>query len=300
MNNYVDEIEKVISKNLDVRGMDKVGLRSDLESTARDLSTSDNIVIVTGFCIRDCKIGETDGPIGALSLAYALEKLNKKVIIVTDVYTEKLIKFSKYIIDFQGEIFTVTHENSEELSNKIIKEFNPNHIIAIERPGRNKDGKSYSMRGEDITEFCPNTDILFEKAKELGIRTSGIGDGGNEIGMGKISEYIIENVYKGEQICAVIETDNLIVAGISNWGGHAVAAVLSVINNEMVMYDYNIEVEILKKIVELGAVDGCTKQNTTTVDGLSFEENITVFNKIRDIAEYTLKNLIIEYETVTA
>ncbi len=290
MINYVEEIEKVISKNLDVRGMHKIRLRSDLEYTANDLNTSDTIVIVTGFCIRDCKIGETDGPLGALSLAYALERLNKKVIIITDVYTEKLIKLSIYLINFQGEIFTVTHENSEELSNKIINDFNPNHIIAIERPGRNKDGKSYSMRGEDITEYCPNTDILFKKAKDLGIKTSAIGDGGNEVGMGKISEYVIENVYKGEQICAEIETDNLIVAGISNWGSYAVSALLSVMNDKMLLYDYNTEVEILKKIVELGAVDGCTKQNTMSVDGVSFEEYIAVFNEIRDIVEDILES----------
>lgn len=300
MINYIDEIEKVMSKKLDVRGMHKIRLRSDLENTAKDLNVSDNVVIVTGFCIRDCKIGETDGPLGALSLAYTLEKLNKKVIIITDGYTERLIKLSKYLINFQGEIFTVTHENSEELCNKIINNFNPNHIIAIERPGRNKDGKSYSMRGEDITELCPNTDILFKKAKDFGIRTSAIGDGGNEVGMGKISEYVIENVYKGEQICAEVETDNLIVAGISNWGSYAVSALLSVMNDKMLMYDYFTEVEILKKIVELGAVDGCTKQNIMTVDGVSFEEYIAVFNEIRNIVENTLKNLSTEYDTVTA
>ncbi len=113
--------------------------------------------------------------------------------------------------------------------------------------------------------------------------------------LGKISQYVIDNVYKGEQICAELETDNLIVAGISNWGGYALAAVLSIINDEMLMYDYNTEVEILKKIVELGAVDGCTKQSTMSVDGVNFEEYVSVFNEIRDVVKNTIKNLLCYY-----
>lgn len=288
MNSYINKIERIISKNLDSRGMDKIELKSELENTAIDLNRSDTIVIVTGFCVRDCKVGETDGPIGALSLAYTLENLDKKIIIVTDKYTENLLKTSKEIIKLQADIHTVTDENSEELSNEIIRKYKPCHIIAVERPGRNKDGKSYSMRGEDITEFCPNTDTLFKKAKEVGIKTSAIGDGGNEVGMGKISEYVKENVFKGEQICAELDTDNLVIAGISNWGGHAIGAILSIMNDRMLMYDSVTEAEILQKIVEAGAVDGCTKLRVMTVDGLSLEENIKIFRQLRNIAENEL------------
>lgn len=288
MENYIKEIKKIISKNLDTRGMDKVKLDCDLLNTAEELNLSDTVVIVTGFCVKDCKIGETDGPIGTLSLAYVLENLGKKVIIVSDLYTEKLLKTSIEAIKLQAEVHIITHENSLELSNTIIRKYKPCHIIAVERPGRSKDGKSYSMRGEDITDFCPNTDMLFKRAKEAGIKTSAIGDGGNEVGMGKISAYVKENVFKGEQICAEVDTDNLIIAGVSNWGGHALGAILSIMNNKMVMYDSVTEAEVLQKIVEAGAVDGCTKQRVMTVDGLSLKENIEIFRQIREIAENVL------------
>ncbi len=288
MENYIKEIKKIISKNLDTRGMDKIKLDCDLLNTAEELNLSDTVVIVTGFCVKDCKIGETDGPIGTLSLAYVLENLGKKVIIVSDSYTEKLLKTSIEAIKLQSEVHIITHENSLELSNAIIRKYKPCHIIAVERPGRSKDGKSYSMRGEDITDFCPNTDMLFKRAKEAGIKTSAIGDGGNEVGMGKISAYVKENVFKGEQICAEVDTDNLIIAGVSNWGGHALGAILSIMNNKMVMYDSVTEAEVLQKIVEAGAVDGCTKQRVMTVDGLSLKENIEIFRQIREIAENVL------------
>lgn len=288
MENYIKEIKRIISKNLDTRGMDKIKLDCDLLNTAEELNLSDTVVIVTGFCVKDCKIGETDGPIGTLSLAYVLENLGKKVIIVSDSYTEKLLKTSIEAIKLQSEVHIITHENSLELSNAIIRKYKPCHIIAVERPGRSKDGKSYSMRGEDITDFCPNTDMLFKRAKEAGIKTSAIGDGGNEVGMGKISAYVKENVFKGEQICAEVDTDNLIIAGVSNWGGHALGAILSIMNNKMVMYDSVTEAEVLQKIVEAGAVDGCTKQRVMTVDGLSLKENIEIFRQIREIAENVL------------
>lgn len=296
MDKYFKEIEKIISKNLDTRGMDKIKLDSDLVNTAEELNESDTVVIVTGFCVKDCKIGETDGPVGTLSLAHALENLGKKVIIVSDVYTEKLLKSSIESIKLQAEMHIITHENSEELSNTIITKYKPCHIIAVERPGRSKDGKSYSMRGEDITDFCPNTDMLFKRAKEEGIKTSAIGDGGNEVGMGKISKYVKENVFKGEQICAEVDTDNLIIAGVSNWGGHALGAILSIMNNRMLMYDSVTEAEVLQKIVEAGAVDGCTKQRVMSVDGLSLKENIEIFRQIREIAENVLiKKKVVEY-----
>jgi len=80
-NNYFDEfnefneIEDIISKNLENRGMEKIKLKGQLESCVKTLDSSNTVVIVTGFAVKAVKIGETDGPPGALALAYALESL---------------------------------------------------------------------------------------------------------------------------------------------------------------------------------------------------------------------------------
>ena len=77
------------------------------------------------------------------------------------------------------------------------------------------------MRARDITDsLCPSH-LLFEYAAKhfSDIDLIGIGDGGNEIGMGKIPhETIVKNIPNGDLIHCRVPTDHLIVAGVSNWG----------------------------------------------------------------------------------
>lgn len=54
--------------------------------------------------------------------------------------------------------------------------------MAIERPAVAHDGYCYSMRARDLSPFVGHTHCLFSWAKKLGISTTGIGDGGNELG----------------------------------------------------------------------------------------------------------------------
>ena len=61
--------------------------------------------------------------------------------------------------------------------------------------------------------------------------TIGIGDGGNEVGMGKIFEHIVTspNIPNAAQIACTVSADFLIVASVSNWGGYALAAATAVV-----------------------------------------------------------------------
>lgn len=288
MKEYIGKIEKIISENSGSRGLAGIKLEKDLENSARDLNDSDTVLIVTGFCIKMCRIGETDGPLGAISLAHALNMLGKKVVLVTDSYSGNLLEKGIESLELEMDIVTVGYDNAEAVNYEIMEKYRPEHVIAIERPGRARDGRSYSMSGEDITDCSPDTDIIFKLARESGIRTSAIGDGGNEVGMGKIHDYIKDNVHLGEKICAETSADNLIIAGISNWGGHALSSVLSVMNDRMLMYDAVTETEILRRIVIEGAVDGLTKETEMTVDGLSFSDNIRIFRQLREVAENEL------------
>lgn len=298
-NNYFDEfnefneIEEIISKNLENRGMDKIKLKGQMESCVKSLNTSNTVVIVTGFAIKVAKVGETDGPPGALALAYALENLDKRVIIVTDKYSEQFLRSGAKLLKLDSIIYIFEENNEEKQSEEIIKKYKPDHIIAIERPGRSINNKCYSMSGEDITNFCPNTDLLFIKAKENNISTSAVGDGGNEVGMGKVMDLVIKYVNKGNIICAQFEADNLIVAGVSNWGAFGICVGLCIINDTMIIYDEEVYSKVLKAIVKAGAVDGYSKKNETTVDGLTYEENLEVFIKLRLLAETSIKSLVV-------
>src|SRR5262249_31111040 len=108
------------------------------------------------------------------------------------------------------------------------------------------------------------------------ITTIGIGDGGNEIGMGKIPWHVIRrNIPGGGLVACRVPTDHLIACGVSNWGAYGLAAGVALLRGERLeaqLFDVERERELLRIIVERGPlVDGITGQPTVTVDGLSFE-----------------------------
>jgi len=280
---YYAQLEGIIRKNLEKRGMDGIKLENDLFEAAKSLLSGETIIIVTGFVIRDAMKGETDGPIGAVSLAGALEKLGKRVVLLTDVYSGDFLYSCRKLTGLSYHIEIVPAAGEEIMFRKFLEYYRPTHIVAIERPGRAADGHCYSMRGEDLSDLVPNTDVLFELADLQGAVTVAVGDGGNEVGMGKIMPYIKEYIYKGNQICAAVITDYLIIAGISNWGGHALAAMLSIMSGKMLLHDGLTEKRLLKAIVEAGAVDGLTKRRELTVDGLSLAENLGVLEQLRAV-----------------
>jgi len=282
---HFEELEKVLKYNMGNRGLKKAFLDGELKGAAESLLRGDTVLIVTGFVIKDASTGETDGPLGAVSLAAALEQLGKNVLFITDMYSANMLKKCAEVRGVNGPIETVNNDINRWYSQKLLKIYRPSHIIAIERPGKAMDGKCYSMRGEDLSDIVPIMDTLFEEAEKMGITTIGIGDGGNEIGMGKIRSYVVESVPMGETICASFASDYLIAAGVSNWGAHAMAAALSILAERNLLHNINIEIEMLRSLVEAGAVDGCTKKRTMTVDGLSLEENLNVFLALKDIVE---------------
>ena len=59
-----------------------------------------------------------------------------------------------------------------------------------------------------------------------------IGDGGNEVGMGKVYSKIIDSdIPNAKDIACIIPSDYLIVCSVSNWGGYALAAAIGAIQS---------------------------------------------------------------------
>jgi hypothetical protein len=140
-------------------------------------------------------------------------------------------------------------------------------------------GRCLSMRGRDVTPVTRPAHLLFEKmpwAMVGGRTTIGIGDGGNEIGMGKLPwSTIRKNVPQGGLVACRVPTDYLIVAGVSNWGAYALATGVRLLRGAAAdgdLYDVGRARELLRLMVNAGPlVDGVTGERTLTVDGLTFE-----------------------------
>lgn len=209
------------------------------------------LAIVTGFFIPRATppAFETDGPLGAQFLIKAMEHL--------EIPTE-----------YRGPVptcFNVSHIG-------LTPRCSPTHAVYIERHGPAADDGYYTMSGIPVTEHVG----LETFADAI---TIGIGDGGNEIGMGKIPhETIVKNIPNGDLIHCRIATDHLIVAGASNWGAYALAAGIALLRGVRLpepLFDPDRERERLRVMVEAGPlVDGVTGQPTATVDGLSWSDYI--------------------------
>lgn len=137
----------------------------------------------------------------------------------------------------------------------------------------------HNMRGVCIDAHTAPLHLLFERLSQFHstARTIGVGDGGNEIGMGSIPWTELRGRLAGEHAGRVpcrIACDLNIVAGTSNWGAMALAAGVCLLRDRLdVLQPWTRERqrEWLEHLVENGpAVDGVTGRREATVDGLPF------------------------------
>ncbi|MEH6593395.1 MAG: glutamate cyclase domain-containing protein, partial [Halioglobus sp.] len=140
------------------------------------------------------------------------------------------------------------------------------------RPGLAEDGCYYNMRGEDISARCAYFDPFMSLAR---CPTIAIGDGGNEIGMGNIRQAIA-----GLDINAsVTECDELLVADVSNWGAYGIIAFLQLWSGKALL-ETIAPTKILAYLSARGSVDGVTRENTLTEDGLNAAQGRGVIDEL--------------------
>ena len=258
----------------------------DFERACRSLSLKRGTMVglLTGFYIpsADPPAFETDGPLGALFLATALKSLRYDPWIYTTHPCNRVLEPS--VKGIGAQVRSVPPSGPTWLAHLVL-DYGPicsgyaSHLISVEAVGPSWiDGRSYNMRGKEITEYSAPLHYIVEEANRIGeTKTIGIGDGGNEIGMGKIPhETIVKNIPNGDLIACRVPTDHLIVAGVSNWGAYALAAGLFVLLDRKPppdLFNPDRELAILEAMVREGPlVDGVTGKQTATVDGLTWEE----------------------------
>jgi hypothetical protein len=209
-------------------------LRSAAESLAngRDLA----VAIVTGFLIPSVSPPqpETDGPLGAVFLARALSALGAEVALACEPACKPALVAGLSLFELRKRVPVHSldaeavgrMENSDCFNDARFLRRRLTHLIAVERVGPSHRDRYYTMTGVDVTDLHSPAHLLFENAANLpGITTIGIGDGGNEIGMGKLLwELIDRNIPGGGRIACRVPTDFLIVSGVSNWGAYGLAA----------------------------------------------------------------------------
>ena len=230
------------------------------------------VIIGTGFPVLDTF--ETDGPVGAIALYDALQKLGAQPWLACGPPLSAHLQEDYRVIELAAR--NIADAESEARSN--LARLQPAAVVSIERPGLSADGCYYNMRGEDITPRSAFFDAYMDLAS---CPTIAIGDGGNEIGMGNIRQAIATlDINAAETRC-----DELLVADVSNWGAYGIIALLGLWHERDLLAEIS-PISILEYLSARGSVDGVTRENTLTEDGLEATEGQQVIAELRQLSGF--------------
>ena len=236
------------------------------------------VLITTGFHILRTGTPETDGPPGAVAIGQALERLGRRVLYVTDRTSETLMQ--ELTAPEQVVSFPVTDElGSVRFAKELLDRHRPALLIAIERCGRTAAGRYLNMRGLDVSAETAQVDFLFEGL----IPSVGIGDGGNEIGMGNVADAVAASGKLVNDPC-VTRVSHLVIASVSNWGGYGLVAALSSIVGSDLLPTIDEERRLVERTAALGAVDGTTGESDGKVDGFGPEVTAQILTELHGLA----------------
>ena len=302
------------------------------------------VLVLTGFpcCVNETPPTETDGPPGACSIAQTALALGHDVVLLTDECNTVVLQaasqhlLQQYSSDSNGPTFSITSLPGEDLedpsSNKESLELLQRlakdcaMVIACERAGPGPDGHCYTMRATDMTakgliapihkliEYLQQSPADNNNNNNNNNRTKplflAIGDGGNELGMGKVHDRITSPESKiplNNITGCVIAADYLIAASVSNWGGYALSVGTAFVkaheeltsnesstsgDRERLVQKWldkcvptrQAEIDLLQRCVDKGCRDGVSGKVEATVDGFSLETSLDILDSLRNAA----------------
>jgi hypothetical protein len=292
------------------RGIDRVARHLPPDYAARAAralwDARQRVLITTGFYVGGHP--ETDGPPGAFFLGRALARCGAAVGFVADPEPLALLRglykgmgpggWGLENVNPQSAIrnpqlptpnpqppapefieFPIADAvTSRAVAERLTATWQPTAIVAVERCGRTCHGQYLSMRRLDITPWTAQVDDLFAYPPAV---TVGIGDGGNEIGMGGLADQLTTELGLAEPALTAVQYP--VLATVSNWGAYGLIAYLSLLAGHNLLHSDAEETAALERLIALGAVAGVTGLPEPIVDGFSPEMNLTLLAGLRTL-----------------
>lgn len=281
---FFNKLDEAMRYDPGNRGLLANAPANPVDRLQESLAKITGVVILTGFPVRlglHNFTGETDGPLGAANLAFAFESIGVPVWLLTDEEAYWVVNAAVTRRGCKCRPLMLPRYEADEFIAAQLDAIRPSHVVTIERPGKAQDGHYHNMRGGIIDAMLVDASSIIKAARERGITTISIGDGGNEIGMGALAETIEKFVPHGEAICAREVADIALISGVSNWWGWGISAVLSKIYGINLLPSDDMERSMLHEMVLAGSVDGCTRKPEETVDNLSMDVHLGVLDDVR-------------------
>jgi hypothetical protein len=277
------------------------------EALVATVKPGDVVFIVTGAGYApEVPNGESDGPPGAAALARAIYWGLKAIpVFVTEVcHAPPVIASARaaavMVREFDlaknrrmgGAIVTAPEDRSVTAAwaRDVVEEYQPKAVIAIERLGPNDQGIVHGSTG--VPKACVDLGHVFVEAKKRGILTVGIGDNGNEIGFGRIYDFMRdfhpygrETQYPGGTgVITVIDTDVFLPASVSNWGAYGIAAMIAFfLKDQDLIQTPEMERKILEACLDAGGWEMRYCTSRFIVDGTVGESSMSIVQLLRDM-----------------
>jgi hypothetical protein len=329
-----DDIDRLITLDINRRGVIQVLHDAARRQTGRPLvlAAADTlascctprsvVLIASGWPDRPWvtpEIGELDGPPGAALLARSLHRvlgivpffLIEKELLPAMHATARSAGFSVLPPDqalsaFDSEApihaasvleFPSGTARAIAESERLITTYHPAAVIAIEKGSANRKGIIHNARGQDTTASMAKVDELVREARRTGVPSIGIGDGGNEIGMGMIADTVREHVRFGDRcacpcgggIAPLEATDVLVTASVSNWGAYGIAACLAVLTNQPnALHNEQMELRTLREAADAGLIDGNTGYVDPGADGIPAPTHAAIITLLTQLVSNAL------------
>lgn len=272
------------------------------------------VILSTGIVIPDfMPVGESDGPPGIAALAYVLAVgFGATPLILCESETVGPLKATleaiglpvrsleaarRLSIAVAIDEFTDRDDDALDAARGIVEELGPVAVITSEKLGVNRLGVPHTSTGKPLTGKRARIEVLVDHARSIGIPTIAIGDNGNEIGFGVISEAVEEHKPYG-RVCqcgcggglaSANACDHLIVATVSNWGCYGLTAMLAALLDQPdLIPDSTLGMHMIKACAAAGAVDGATAMQSISVDGIPAGVETAMLDMMRVIVKMGL------------
>ena len=299
-----ETIDRIFSLDLSDRGVGKLYGPARAQTSEplclaaanafKDLSAGEHVFLMTGSLTRNwvsARIAETDGPIGTAVLARALSYgFNAIPVVLVDPFIQDkmaaMLQLAGLSVVADAEARAATrHVRPTRIAvvrtcstrddvariecRDLVDELEPKAVVTIERAGFTADGTYRNSLAQDFSEGRSRLDYAVAEARSRRIPTIGIGDGGNEIGMGNVADAVAAHIPHGAAICPTTLTDILLPCGVSNWGAYAVAAAIALANKRPdLAHQPALEAKLIEACPAVGFIDGFSGRLEPTVDAL--------------------------------
>lgn len=280
------------------------------------------VVASTGSVSRawiSAAIAENDGPSGAAAVIRALWLARRATTVVlveealippmaavlqaaglsvVDLDAARTASADKSLATVVLEPYPLDDAAGVAAAASLLDRLRPDLLFSTERVGRNVNGVYYNMRGRDYGMGRARVDHVFDAALARGLPVVAVGDGGNEIGMGKIAEAVKRAVPFGADgdcpcgggIGAVTGADALVVAAVSNWGCTAIAAAMAArVGDARLLHTPEAEARLLEVMTAQGLINSADGIIDPHVDGIARDTHVAVAEMARAIVRKAVR-----------